>query len=362
MARVEIVSSRESAAAGRPRQALPAMAMVLLCAVGAFAQTPAAAGPGATTDKTIPVAKGSRLTVSNDAGEVVIKTWNQDSLRVRASHSDRASVDIQNAAGVISIRSRATHGRATIDYEITAPAWLPIKVSGQFPYIGVEGSQNEVSAETVRGDIVVKGGSGSVTARSIQGEIIIEDTKGRVSATTVNQGIRIAGATGEIVAETTNGDIILERIASALIDVSTVNGDVRAETTLPAGAKVRVETHNGDITLVVPETTGATFTVRTHNGDFYSNLPTKTVGEPRRGRRTIYTLGNGGADVELQSFGGTIRLRRPGTASTPGSKGPKDKDKGKLEEHVHEAALPHPGDGFGTPLSGSEQPGTAVKR
>ena len=149
--------NRERAAPGRPRQVLPALTVVLLCAASAFAQTPAAAGPGATTDKTVPVAKGSRLTVSNDAGEVVIKTWNQESLRVRASHSDRVSVDIQNTASIISIRSRATQGRATVDYEITAPAWLPIKVSGQFPYIGVEGSQNEVSAETVRGDIVDQG-------------------------------------------------------------------------------------------------------------------------------------------------------------------------------------------------------------
>ena len=291
--------------------------------------------------------------MSNDAGEVVIKTWNQDSLRVRASHSDRVSIDIQSAASIVSIRSRATQGRATVDYEITAPAWLPIKVSGQFPYIGIEGSQNEVSAETVRGDIVIKGGSGSVTARSIHGEIIIEDARGRVSATTVNEGIRIAGTSGEIVAETINGDIVLERIGSGMIDVSTVNGDVRAETTLPAGAKVRVETHNGDITMIVPENTGATFTVRTHSGDFSSNLPTKTVGEPRRGRRTTYTLGDGGADVELESFGGTIRLRRPGTVPTPGGKGPdKNKGKGKLEE----------GDAFGTPLSGSEQPAAAVRR
>jgi DUF4097 and DUF4098 domain-containing protein YvlB len=351
MARVEIMSSRrEAAARGRPRQILPAIAAVLLCAATSLAQTKAAPGP--TTDKTIPVAKGSRLAVSNDAGEVVIKTWNQESLRVRASHSDRVSVDIQNAASVISIRSRATQGRPTVDYEITAPAWLPIRVSGQFPYIGVEGSQNEVSAETVRGDIVIKGGSGAVTAKSIHGEIIIEDARGRVSATTVNEGIRIAGTTGEIVAETTNGDIVLERIGSGMIDISTVNGDVRAETMLPAGATVRVETHNGDITMIVPETSDATFTVRTHSGDFYSNLPTKSVGEPRRGRRTIYTLGSGGADVELQSFGGTIRLRRPGTAPAPRGKDPKDKEKGKLP----------PDDAFGTPLSGSEQPAGGIKR
>ena len=65
--------------------------------------------------------------------------------------------------------------------------------------------------------------------------------------------------------------------------------------------------------MILPENTNATFTVRTYNGDFSSNLPTKRVGEVRRGRRATYTLGSGGAEVELESFGGTIRLRRPGT-------------------------------------------------
>ncbi len=57
--------------------------------------------------------------------------------------------------------------------------------------------------------------------------------------------------------------------------------------------------------------------MRTYNGDFSSNLPTKRVGEVRRGRRATYTLGTGGAEVELESFGGTVRLRRPGTVPAP---------------------------------------------
>ncbi len=79
----------------------------------------------------------------------------------------------------------------------------------------------------------------------------------------------------------------------------------------------------------MPETTNATFTVRTYNGDFQSNLPTKIVGEVRRGRRATYTLGNGGAEVELESFGGTIRLRRPGTGPATRAR---DKEKEKKSE------------------------------
>ena len=278
------------------------------------------------TDRTVTVAKGARLNVSNDAGEVVLRTWDRDSLRVQAAHSARVTIDIQTTGNIVTVRSRASGGPpGGVDYDITAPAWLPVKVSGQFTYIGIEGAQNEVSAETVRGDIVVKGGSGFVTAKSIDGEVIVEDAKGRINASSVNEGIRITGASGEVTAESTNGDIALSKVEAKSLDISTVNGDIRYEGSVVAGGLYRISTHNGDITMIVPESTNATFTVRTYNGDFSSNLPTKTVGEVRRGRRAIYTLGNGGAEIELESFGGAIRLRRPG----PPPRGDKGKDKDK---------------------------------
>jgi hypothetical protein len=280
------------------------------------------------TDRTVPVAKGTRLTVSQDAGEVVLRTWDRDSLRVQASHSSRVTVDIQTTGNIVTLRSRSSGGpMGGVDYEITAPAWLPVKVSGQFLYIGIEGAQNEVSAETVRGDIVVKGGSGFVTAKSIQGEIIVEDAKGRINVNSVNEGIRISGTSGEVTAESTNGDIILDKVDAKSLDVSTVNGDVRYEGSVSPGGHYRLSTHNGDITMILPEATNATFTVRTYNGDFHSNMATKIVGEVRRGRRATYTLGNGGAEVELESFGGSIRLRRPGTVPAPRGRDKSKEDK-----------------------------------
>jgi len=281
------------------------------------------------TDKTVPVTRGLRLSVVNDAGEVVIKSWNQDSVRVQARHSSRVGVDIQTSNNIVNIRKRASGPSQTIDYEISAPAWMPIRVTGQFAYIGIEGVQSEVYAETVNGDVVVKGGSGFVTAKSIQGEIIVEDAKGKISAIAVNEGVRITGATGEIVVDSTNGDITMTKVDAKSVDVGSVNGNIRFEGTMANAGQYRFATHNGNITMVLPDSTNATFTVRTYNGEFSSNLQTKAVGEIRRGRRATYSLGNGGAEVELESFSGSIRLRRPGTVAPPRTK---DKEHEKHEE------------------------------
>ena len=290
------------------------------------------------TDRTVTVTKGSRLTVSNMAGEVVLRTWDRDSLRVQASHPPRITIDIQTTGNIVAVKAKGGPPQA-VDYEITAPTWLPVKVSGQFIYIGIEGVQNEVSAETVRGDIVVKGGSGSVTAKTIEGEIIVEDAKGRINASSVNEGIRISGANGDVTADSTNGDIILTKVEARSLEVTTVNGDIRFEGAIAPGSMQRISTHNGDITVIVPETANATFTVRTYNGDFNSNLPVKTVGEVRRGRRATYTLGTGNAEFELESFGGTVRLRKPGTVPAPrGRQSDKDHHPDQFEDPAESGA------------------------
>jgi DUF4097 and DUF4098 domain-containing protein YvlB len=268
------------------------------------------------TDQTVPVTRGMRLGVNNFAGEVVVHSWDKDLLRVQARHSMHTRVGIKTAPGGISIDASGPAG--SVDYDITAPSWMPIKIEGTYNFVTVDGVQSEVSAETVRGDIVVKGGTGFVTAKSVEGEVIVEGARGRVTANSVNEGIKITGASGEISAETINGSITLSRVESTSVDVSTVNGDISYEGTASDSGKYRFTTHNGDISVTLPETANVTFSVRIYNGDFSSSLPVKGpgAGEARKGKRLIYTLGTGAAEMELESFGGEIRLRRAGAART----------------------------------------------
>jgi hypothetical protein len=275
------------------------------------------------TDETVDVARGARLNVNNFAGEVVIRTWDRDALRVAARHSSRIKVAIRNTPAAVSVSSSSSSGIASVDYEITAPAWMPVKVDGTYNFVSIEGAQAEVSATTVRGDIVVKGGTGFVTARSIEGEVVVEAARGRINVASVNERIRITGSSGDIVAETTNGDISMTDVEARSVEAGTVNGNLTFQGSLNSG-RYRFTTHNGNITLRVPETASATFSVRSYQGSFRTSLPLKGA-EPadvRRGRRVTFTLGSGSAEVELETFNGTIRIQRPG-ASQPGSR---DKD------------------------------------
>src|SRR6185312_10678931 len=155
------------------------------------------------------------------------------------------------------------------------------------------------------------GGSGFVSLKSVQGEVTLEKAKGRIEVRAVNEGIRLADISGDLSAESTNGSIILDRIDSANVDLYSVNGNISYDGPIKEKGLYRLTTHNGLIAVGLPERVNAVLRVRTYNGSFRSTFPVKTDDENQRKRFTV-TLGNGSAHMELESFGGTIALRRPG--------------------------------------------------
>lgn len=290
----------------------------------AQAQAPPGHQESPKTDETVAVQRGSRLTINNFAGEVVIHTWDKDSVHVVARHQSRTKVNIRPSAAGLSIQASGMRGpQGSVDYDITAPAWMPVRVEGTYNFVTMEGVQGEVYADTVNGDIVIKGGNGIITAKSVQGEVQVEGARGKVNVSSVNEKIRITDSSGEIMAESINGAITMTNIDSKSVEASTVNGTVTYEGRLVDGGRYNFSTHNGDILLGVPETANATFTIRTFQGGFSTDLslPNINRADIQRGRRVVTTLGNGSADVYLETFGGAIRIRR-GSATRSRGRGP----------------------------------------
>jgi hypothetical protein len=148
----------------------------------------------------------------------------------------------------------------------------------------------------------------------VQGEISLEKAKGRIEVRAVNEGMHLSDISGDLSAETTNGSIILDRIDSANVDLYTVNGSISYDGAIKERGVYRLTTHNGLVAMAIPEKVNATLMVRTYNGGFRSTFPIKLGDDQNPKKRFTLTLGNGSAHIELESFGGTVALRRPGEA------------------------------------------------
>ncbi len=263
------------------------------------------------TDTQIAVRQGIRLEVNNYGGGIVVKAWNQNAVRVHAEHSSRDYVDVNLEPSVLTVKAASRRGPpGVVDYTINAPAWMALNLAGMSTDIEVDGTQGAVTAETVSGEIKCRGGTGYISLKSVEGAVALQDAKGRVEINTVNEGITLTGVSGDITAETVSGDIELEGIESSNVDVNTVSGNVLYQGTIKDAGHYRFSTHNGDVTLAIPEKTNATVSVATFNGDFDSSFPVSVTGTTKH--RFGFTIGTGSARLELETFNGDIKLRRPG--------------------------------------------------
>jgi DUF4097 and DUF4098 domain-containing protein YvlB len=221
-------------------------------------------------------------------------------------------VEISTSAAVARVRVKAYRGVPNaVDLEITIPADMDVDLGGTFLYIDIEGVTGEVTAETVHGDVMLRGGRGVIQLQSTQGTVECVDAEGRVSVGTLNGSLRLRNVTGEVTAETVNGSITAERVDASTVDFVTVNGRITYEGTVHDGGRYVVSTHNGDISFVVPQSTNATLSVSTFAGEFEADFPVTLTETSAGGKRFSFVMGSGSARVELESFGGTIRLRRP---------------------------------------------------
>jgi len=265
----------------------------------------------AQTDTTIPVRPGARLDVNNFGGSIAVSTWAKSAVRVQAEHSSRDHVQVSGSEAVVSVKSTGRLGPSqVIDYTITVPISMALALSGVYTDITVEGSQGEITAETVQGEVKVTGGSGFVSLRSVNGEVTLEKARGRITLNTVNEGITLRDASGDVAAETVNGDVRLERIESGNVEANTVNGGIVYDGTIKESGRYRFATHDGDLAIAIPENASVTVSVSTFEGDFEACFPVTLTGKTKH--RFNFTIGLGSARLELESFNGDIKLCRPG--------------------------------------------------
>lgn len=276
----------------------------------------------AAQDTTVPVQRGDRLRLDTHEGSITVRTWTRSDVRVSASGADDDErVRVTRSGGTVTVRTDSRWGAPSeADYDLTVPAWLGLTLETVEGDITVTGSGAPLALTTVQGDISVTGGTGNVTITAVDGDVVLRDASGNVSVTAVNGDVEIRGARGPIAAGSTNGDVLLLDVASNAVQASSVNGDVTFGGPVDAAGRYTLGTHNGDVTIGVQDGASATVSVNTFMGDFVADFPVRLTGT-RPQRHFSFTLGGGGARIELESFQGTIRLARPAAITRAGRAG-----------------------------------------
>jgi DUF4097 and DUF4098 domain-containing protein YvlB len=268
-------------------------------------------GQGFRTDTTFSVAQGARLQVENQGGDITIRGWDRNQIRVQAVHSRRTRVEIRNSGAVVVLEAGAERGPANmVDYVVTVPAWMTLSLEGMYSTIDVSGVRGAVTAETLEGDITVKGPAENVKLESVQGRLVVEGIRGPTTLNTVSESIEASDIQGDIIATSVSGSITLRRIGSKVVEAETVSGPIILDGRVVDGGRYALLSHSGELLVTMPEGANATISTATGSGDVRATFPLPQSERPSR-RRQNFRFGSGSATLELESFSGSIRLYRP---------------------------------------------------
>jgi hypothetical protein len=264
----------------------------------------------AELDTTFAVDPNAVLGLRNHAGEIIVRTWNRNEVRIQASYSSYDRVKVIQSERSVKVQSETRHGHPEeVDYELTIPSAMAVDLWGFESDVSVDGAQNGVRVETLEGDIEITDCAGDIQIHSVDGDMRVTGSSGRLDANGTDGEVVVVGFEGDVYAGSIDGEIRLEEIDAGTVEGKTVDGDVVYEGSIRDGGRYKLTTHDGDVMVSIPAGTNATIEVATFDGEFEADFPVQITGA-QGNRKFSFVIGDGSARLELHSFDGDIQLLR----------------------------------------------------
>lgn len=268
----------------------------------------------AVIEKEYNLEKPGMLTVHNSDGNITITTeWSRKEVRMKAIKRSRKEEHL----ALLTIKDK--HKKHPDGDRLIISSAGNKNIDGTIDYQFIVPSNTKLNLHTETGDIRVHDVKGPVIAKATNGNIEIGKIAHGVSVQTAENGsIIIEKAQDNIKAITNNGHITIKDAQKCVV-ASTQKGNIITScSTVPAQGKINLHSEmSGAITLAMPTTANATIIGKTERGRLTSDLDitlkpftTKLNKSTRREleRHVHGVLGAGGAEIQLSSTSGNIRI------------------------------------------------------
>ena len=200
-------------------------------------------------------------------------------------------------------------GSANLEVRVPDGATLWVKTTGAS--VEIEGVSGGVDIYSVTGDVKFAGSPKQLYAESMGGEVTISGTSPSVRVKTGSGPITFRGAGEDVTLASVGGKITVSGPLLRRGHFESVTGDILFDGALEPGSSVGFQTHSGRVELTLPPDTGADCVVTTIKGklrvDF--DVPESLARDAAGGSEREFTIGDGGANVKIQTFDGAVTIR-----------------------------------------------------
>lgn len=304
----------------KPGNYVVAVALLMALPLGAQAQDDV----GRTRiDTTVRLDRGGAVDLSLISGRIRVTGWDRQDVKISAS-IDRGMLrfDANSSRVTLSVDESDNrhygnrHSVGDARYEVSVPRGSRLILEAVSGDVTASGSQGEIEATSVSGDVDVGDGVREVSVESVSGSAHAARVNGNLRAESVSGDVRVETVTGNVEASSVSGNLRLVGVQSKDVRTETVSGDITYSGSIEPGGKYSFEAHSGTVRLNIPSGAGAHFSVETFSGDISADFPITIPPGTGRGRkegRMEFTIGDGRARVDAQTFSGSIVINSGST-------------------------------------------------
>ena len=310
-------------------------------------------------EKSYSMDRDGRVYLQNVSGDIVVKGWGKDQVRIKAIHAGGPKKDLAEVVhitqtnGNIRITTRSDDsfslfrpGRVSVYYELLVPDSTHLKVetasgnaeihdfSGSLESRTVSGdikitaARSSVKCKTVSGDIYLEKIMGDTEVKTTSGEVKIQDLKGSFEGESVSGDMDLKKIMGNADLKTTSGEVMVQDLKGSFeaesvsgdidvksfsqaeeIEIETVSGDISVEGILVPNGSYSLVSHSGTVTLVVPSESDFELQIKTTSGDIDRDFDLKGYA---RSRLHLFQgiVGKGGSTLSISTFSGDIHINK----------------------------------------------------
>jgi hypothetical protein len=296
-------------------------------------------------DRTVPLTKDGDVELRNISGDVEIKTWNRAEVKIDAlkvskattkekarENADKVKIVVTTENDLVRVETeypeKAKNIHVSITYILTVPKGASPSVNTVSGNINIADIDGDVKASAVSGEVKLGSMGGNVRAKSVSGSVVLEgaangatcdvvsgtikvsNVTGDVSVKGVSGSIELTDIRGDVTANTTSGKIYMKNLTDAdRVKAKILSGDMRYEGDIKESGVYEFQSHSGDVTLIIPANAAFDLEAKTFSGSIDSDFEITISG--KMSKRSIRgKVNGGGADIELQTFSGDVKLRK----------------------------------------------------
>ena len=253
--------------------------------------------------------------IHNLAGRVTVSGWSRDSIVVEGTvpnAADAFHLGVHGAAAKLGVWGPDDGSVGGAELSVRVPSGSRVWIKTAAADVVVRDVLGGVDVASVSGGIDVRGSPAEVYLESLAGTVVAEVNTRMLRARTAGGDIEVRGYVDDAQAYTVSGRISIMNKRVARGRFESVDGGIRYRGGMARGSSIEFITHDGDIDVFFPASLDAEIRVSSYRGSVENTLGGTLAPVPggAGARDQSLVLGDGGAEVVIRTFRGTVRLQR----------------------------------------------------